>query len=178
MKRPYRTLAVIIIVLLVIIATFTSFYVTHNIRKLKNQASLYCEGKPFDASLIMAVIKVESNFKPTTVSNKNAKGLMQLKDETFLFVCYKYELDYDVEDIFDPSKNIEAGVLYLDYLFSKYGDIEVTLCAYNAGEGNVDGWLKDERYSKDKKSLYYIPFDETRNYISRINFYKKVFERL
>ena len=178
MKRPYRPLAVIIVILLVIIIIFTSFYVTHNIRKIKNEASFYCLDKPFDASLITAVIKVESNFNPTAVSSKNAKGLMQLKDGTFLFVCDRYGLDYDKDDIFDPSKNIEAGVLYLDYLYKKYGDIEVALCAYNAGEGNVDGWLKDERYSKDKKTLYYIPFDETRNYVSKINFYKKVFESL
>ena len=178
LKSPYKPFNIIIVVLLVTIVVFTSFYVTHNLKKLKSEASGYCEGKPFGASLVLAVIKVESNFKPNAVSEKDAKGLMQIKDETFSFVCDKYDLDYSERDIFDPSINLEVGVLYIDYLFKKYGDIDVALCAYNAGEGNVDGWLKDERYSKDRKSLYYIPFDETRNYISKIKFYEKVFERL
>ena len=135
-------------------------------------------GTSFDSSLILAVIKAESNFNANAISEKGAKGLMQITDKTFAYVSEKFELGYDSEDVFDTAKNIRVGVLYLDYLNKKYRDITVMLCAYNAGEGNVDDWLKDERYSHDKRALYYIPFPETEKYIRKIEFYKKVFDKL
>lgn len=43
------------------------------------------------------------------------------------------------------------------------------MAAYNGGSGNVNKWLKDERYSKDGKRLDKIPFEETENYVKRVS---------
>ena len=178
MKRRFKAVVIISIISLFIIF-FACFYATHNFKIVKNIVDEVVVGTEFDTPLIMAVIRAESNFDIAAVSSKNAKGLMQIKDETFSFVCEKYSLtDLDEDDIFDPSINVRVGVLYLKYLKEKFGDTTTALCAYNAGEGVVAEWLKDTRYSSDKKTLIYIPYDETRSYIKKIRFYFKVYGAL
>jgi hypothetical protein len=48
------------------------------------------------------------------------------------------------------------------------GDVELTLAAYNADFTRVDRWVK--RYPLDNKVLFmdFIPFRETRDYVSSI----------
>jgi soluble lytic murein transglycosylase-like protein len=78
-----------------------------------------------DFSLIMAVIKAESNFDEKAVSPANCKGLMQLGPG----VCK----DYSVKNIFDPEENIRVGCEYLSWLedtFSRTDFLVVPLCVY------------------------------------------------
>lgn len=80
--------------------------------------------------LIAAVVESESDFRPRLVSNKDARGLMQIIPETArLMGC---------EDPFDPRANIAAGTRYLHYLKTRFGDEQAALAAYNAGEGTVE----------------------------------------
>jgi hypothetical protein len=98
--------------------------------------------------LVAAVIEAESDFRPRLISNKNAKGLMQIVPETGrLMGC---------SDPFDPAANIAAGSKYLRYLIDRFGDQRLALAAYNAGEGNI------ERFGGIP------PFPETVNYLSRV----------
>lgn len=82
-----------------------------------------------DASLVKALITVESGFNPRAVSRKGAIGLMQLMPETAKL--------YGADDPFDPEQNIEAGVRYLSELLKKFKDKKLALAAYNAGESAV-----------------------------------------
>ncbi len=120
--------------------------------------------------LVMSVIKVESNFNENAVSNKNAVGLMQVKPQTAEYLYTMSGINYDLKN---PKDNVNAGTYYIRYLVDKFENIETALMAYNAGEGNVNKWLKDERYSKDGKTLYNVPFKETENYIVK---FRKSFE--
>jgi soluble lytic murein transglycosylase-like protein len=80
--------------------------------------------------LIAAVVESESDFQPRLVSNKEARGLMQIVPETAHFMrC---------ENPFDPDANIAAGTGYLHYLMHRFGDVQIALAAYNAGEGTVE----------------------------------------
>jgi soluble lytic murein transglycosylase len=105
--------------------------------------------------LIEAVIKAESNYNIRAVSNKGAKGLMQLMPQT--------QNTLDVTNPFNPSQNIYGGTEYLKSLIVKYrGNLPLALAAYNAG-------------SKAVKEYGGIPpYHETRNYVNEVmNYYKE-----
>jgi hypothetical protein len=102
-----------------------------------------------DAALVSAVIKAESDFNPREISNKGARGLMQLMPAT--------AERFGVIDSFDVKANIRGGVRYLRWLLETFqGNADLALAAYNAGEGNV--W----------KYNGVPPFRETITYINRI----------
>ena len=83
-----------------------------------------------DPVLVRAVIQVESAFDPQCISQKGARGLMQLMPDT--------ARRYGVRSIFDPEENIRGGVRYLcDLLNMFHNDLPRALAAYNAGENAV-----------------------------------------
>lgn len=128
-----------------------------------------------DPYLVAAVIKTESGFKEDAHSHI-AHGLMQLTDDTALFVSEKTDLDYDRR--LEPRTNIRMGCWYLSYLIDKFGNIRTALCAYNAGPATVTRWLADKSLSADGKTLAKIPFRETSDYIGRIRHYYKSYKKL
>ncbi|MBR6728926.1 MAG: lytic transglycosylase domain-containing protein, partial [Clostridia bacterium] len=111
------------------------------------------------------------NFNEDAVSHKNASGLMQIMEPTADWVADRMDLQgFTYKDIKKPETNIKMGCYYLAYLIEQYeGNIENALAAYNAGIGNVNGWLKDPSCSKDGKTLSSIPFPETERYVSQVS---------
>jgi len=102
--------------------------------------------------LVAALIHVESAFNARAVSPKGACGLMQLLPGT----ARRFGVTKK-KDLFDPKKNLEAGVKYLKWLTNRFGgDVQKTLAAYNAGEGAVD------RFGGIP------PYRETQNYVQKI----------
>ena len=67
---------------------------------------------------------------------------------------------------------------YLNWLKNKYEDNDLVLAAYNAGTGNVNKWLQDNSISVDGKTLKYIPFEETSNYLVKVNFTYKMYKAI
>jgi soluble lytic murein transglycosylase-like protein len=109
------------------------------------------------ASLVRAVIVVESGFNPRAVSKRGAIGLMQLQPAT--------ARRYGVKDIYDPEQNIRAGTRYLRDLLTRFdSNLELALAAYNAGEEAV------ERYGR-----HIPPYAETLNYVPSV---MRVYQRL
>lgn len=123
--------------------------------------------------VILSTIKVESNFKTDAVSPKGAIGLMQIMPATFAWVTNGSE-EYD---IYNAADNILVGARYLAYLYEKYQNWDAVHAAYNAGDGAVDRWLTNDRYSKDGV-LTDIPYPETATYLRRVKFAKKIYTHL
>lgn len=140
----------------------------------------YSEEYEIDPFLIMSVIKTESNFKQDATSGKSAMGLMQITDDTAKWCSEKLGVtDYKKEMLYDGEFSIRLGTFYIDYFLEKYnGDLSCALCAYNAGMGNVDNWLKDTEYSPDGKTIIKTPFKETTGYLNKVKFNLKVYEFL
>lgn len=113
--------------------------------------------------MVLAVIRTESDFYPEAVSNAGACGLMQLMPETFAFL-QKEKFNEELHDgaIFDPETNIRYGVYYLSYLYKRFDSWKIALAAYNAGEGRVADWLRDDADLSD------IPFPETKRYVRAV----------
>ena len=86
-----------------------------------------------DWRLVASVIAVESSFNPRAVSPMGALGLMQLMPTTASLYRVKSQ------ELFDPERNLEAGVRHLKWLSNRYsGNLEKVVAAYNSGEGAVD----------------------------------------
>jgi soluble lytic murein transglycosylase-like protein len=106
--------------------------------------------KNFDVNplLVDSMIQVESNYNPFAVSQKGARGLMQLMPAT--------AQRFGATDSFDPKQNIEAGVRYLKFLQNTFQDERLAIAAYNAGEGAVAKY-------KDVP-----PYPETVSYVAKV----------
>jgi TPR repeat protein len=100
-------------------------------------------------ALVLAFIKVESNYDVIALSPKNAKGLMQLIPDT--------AERFGVSRPYDAEQNIRGGMAYLRWLMAYFeGNVPLVAAAYNAGEGAVN------RYRGVP------PYAETRAYVNRI----------
>jgi len=133
-----------------------------------------------DPSVILAVIMAESSFRPYVQSHAGAQGLMQLMPSTAEWVAQLMgKTDFDPETIWEPEVNIALGSFYLNWLKRRYnGDINLAIAAYNAGQGRVNSWLADPEVSSDGRTLDTIPFNETRNYVERVEFNRRMYERI
>lgn len=136
----------------------------------------YANENDLDPFLVMAVIKVESNFVPEAHSGF-AGGLMQLTEETAAWNAKDMDIKYEY-DYMDPEINIKFGCHYLKHLIDVYENLDTALAAYNGGMGNVNSWLKNSQYSDDGETLKYIPFPETRNYVVKVNNYWKQYKEM
>ncbi len=102
-----------------------------------------------DASLLRAVIDVESRGNPRAQSPKGATGLMQLMPAT--------GARHGATDLYDARQNIMAGARYLAALLKQFGSVPLALAAYNAGEGAVE-----------KHGRQIPPYAETQAYVPKV----------
>lgn len=139
-----------------------------------------CAGEyQLDSELIYAVIWTESKFREDALSPAGAKGLMQLTQETYDWTLGDLQLwQSDYGDIWLPENNIRAGSSLLRFLLDHYGSTEVALSAYNAGMGNVDGWLEKVEYSEDGLTLSTIPYPETSKYVDKVKRTWEIYQSL
>jgi soluble lytic murein transglycosylase len=142
----------------------------------------YAKEYTLDPNLVATVIWAESDYDANAESNKGAVGLMQIMPDTGQWIAKKLKIkNYSEESLKDPKTNIRLGCWYLNYLNNKFdGDLRNTLAAYNAGPGRVEGWLADKSISDDGETLKNIPYDETSNYVEKIErvyeVYKSVYK--
>ena len=125
--------------------------------------------KDLDPALIAAVIYQESKFRDQT-SHAGARGLMQITPATAEFIARDSGgTRFSQEDLATPQINIAYGTYYLRYLMRRYdGNTELALAAYNAGETNVDKWVRDAGGEKEFDRTDDIPFPETRHYVENV----------
>jgi membrane-bound lytic murein transglycosylase F len=111
-------------------------------RRIKTRLSRYspfikaaAKKHGFDWRLIAAQIYQESHLDPWAKSRAGAKGLMQLLPST--------ARSLDIKDIYNPVKNINAGVRHLKNLYNYFDSANgadrllIALAAYNVGQGHV-----------------------------------------
>ena len=123
--------------------------------------------------LIWAVVKTESGFDSSAVSDVGAVGLMQLMPDTFEEITtYRLKEGLDIGMRYDPETNIRYGTYYLSYLYGQYGDWDKVIAAYNWGLGNLNEWLESGHSTED------ITVKETSNYLKKVNKAKEKYMKL
>lgn len=115
----------------------------------------YAAENNLDPAFVAAIIFNESSFRPDAVSSVGARGLMQMMDDTALWVAGKLDVDYyQFDDMFDPETNIRFGTWYLGYLSRMFnGDAILVSAAYHTGQGTVTRWLSDPSMSPDGRTI-------------------------
>ncbi len=102
-----------------------------------------------DPLLVMAIVKVESDFDPSAVSHAGAIGLMQVMPKTARWISE--DLNPKI-----PEENLRLGILYLRYLLDEFeGDLEKALMAYNVGPNALKNGEKLSHARKYFKRIRY-----------------------
>ncbi|MGH7166600.1 MAG: murein transglycosylase domain-containing protein, partial [Nitrospiraceae bacterium] len=167
--------------------------------KYRPVVTQFAEQYQISLSLVFAIIRTESNFNPFAVSSAPAFGLMQLVPTSGGREAYRRAKGRDAipsrDYLFDPDNNIELGTAYLNVL--SHHQLEpvanavsreyCVISAYNTGPSNVlRAFSQDqvaavnqinslhpaEVYEKLRKSL---PYQETREYLSKVVTFRKEF---
>jgi hypothetical protein len=117
----------------------------------------FSEEYQIDPFWILAVMMVESGFDKTAKSSKNARGLMQIKDETAEYVYQLMNKNISDEQIqrnlHHPEENIEVGIFYLKKLLQNFKlNYRHATIAYNLGPNKLKSLLLNK--SDPSNSLY------------------------
>jgi hypothetical protein len=116
-------------------------------------------------AILQSVARVESAGDALALSPKGARGLMQFMPET----ARRYGLRVDAKDDerTDPAKSSAAATRYLQDLFSHFGDWQLALAGYNAGEARVEQAIRRSGLREFDLLLGFLP-EETRRYVPAV----------
>lgn len=123
-----------------------------------------------DPDLLQALIREESALDPKIHSWAGAVGLCQLMPFTAREVAGWLKLPHvTVDGLHQPELNIRLGATYLARLIRQFkNNVALSLAAYNAGGGAVNGWLRQTSAQDLDEFVEQIPVAETRNYVKKV----------
>jgi soluble lytic murein transglycosylase len=146
-------------------------------KQVKNQ-------KILDSSVILALIRQESEFDTSANSKVGAKGLMQIMPATARLLSKVTNVEFSREKLTkDKDYNLALGSYYISDLDDLFGSHYLAFAAYNAGPHRVEKWIKTYGDPRRKQIdaidfIELIPFHETRNYVQRVSENINVYEYL
>lgn len=142
----------------------------------------YYAGKyDLDPLLVYSFICTESDFEPTAQSSVDARGLMQITEETFDWLKSRIAPTETLEfaSLYDPEVNVRFGTYYLKITLERYdGDVSTAAAAYHSGWGTVDQLLQMEEHSADGETLQGFPYNQMHHYVNKITACYQTYQRL
>lgn len=130
-------------------------------------------GMPSEIALLPMI---ESAFNPTANSRTKASGIWQFMPATGKNFGLKQ--DWWVDNRRDVTAATNAALTYLQKLHGMFGNWDLALAAYNAGEGTVQRAIDRNRKKglpTDYASLQ-LP-EETKNYVPKLQAIKNIMKR-
>ncbi len=116
---------------------------------------------------------VESAFQPEALSRAKAAGLWQFMPAT----GKDYELEQNLwrDDRRDVLESTRAALDYFEYLHGLFGDWQLTLAAYNWGEGSVQRAISRAKRRKQPTDYAHLRMPrETANYVPKLEAIKRI----
>lgn len=97
---------------------------------LQDYIRMLCEKHSVPMPLIIAMIDVESSFRPNVISGTSDYGLMQINSVNHEWLTE----EYGITDFLDPYQNVFCGITIIaGHLEKTDGDIALALMRYNCG---------------------------------------------
>ena len=141
---------------------------------------LYPKPEVFGNDLIsLSLARQESLFDELALSRSGAMGLMQIMPFTGKYIAKKLKVeDFKVSQLLDPEVNYRFGSFYINELIKQFSLFPLAAASYNAGPTRIKRALKlfgkvEDAYDLVIFTDFYIPFEETRNYVKKVltNYY-------
>jgi soluble lytic murein transglycosylase len=134
----------------------------------------------FDPSLVYAVMREESTYRPEVESPAGAIGLMQIIPPTGSLIAQQLSLgSFEDEWLRRPEVNIRFGTYYLKSLVGRFqGSQPLAIAAYNAGPEAVNRWLEERLSPATDVFVEGVPYGETRRYLRRVLRSQRVYRLL
>ncbi len=137
-----------------------------------------------DPMLVKAVAWRESRFDPQKLGAAGERGLMQVSEIAAQeWATENHIEDFQVEELFDPKTNLQAGAWYLRRAISHWraapDPIPFALAEYNAGASRAQRWAGGDGAKPISAHEFQrnIDFPGTRQYVAsilqRYRFYKQ-----
>lgn len=119
--------------------------------------------KHLDYRLVLAIMKVESNFRHDAISRKGARGLLQVKPSLAKHIARDAGIDWEDDTTLDePAKNIRIGVHHFSRLLKDFENINLALHAYHVGPTRLREIVAD-RKTPEKRYLNLVLDEYDRN---------------
>ncbi len=129
--------------------------------------SNWSRDRKLSPALVIGLMRQESRFEAQIRSRSGAIGLMQIMPDTGTWIASKRGVsNYNLDS---PDDNISFGTWYLDYTHSRYGNNSMlAVASYNAGPNRVAQWVEERSIADPDEFVNSIPYDETRDYVSKV----------
>ncbi|MCB9537226.1 MAG: transglycosylase SLT domain-containing protein [Myxococcales bacterium] len=140
-------------------------------RPYRTLIDTWAEARGLPTDLVHAFTREESRFDPRARSWAGACGLMQLTEGTArdMAAAEDVRLRINCRRLFRESLNVRLGTRYLAELSARLGGHPgLVAAAYNAGPGNVDGWLEAAGDVPFDTWLENLPYQQPRQYVKRV----------
>lgn len=186
-RKRRAVLRLIVLCLVVAVAAFAAPRLWNKVERLlypckyEQLVDQWADTYQLDPLLVDAFIRTESGFDPQATSSVDARGLMQITEETFLWLRSKIAEGEGLEfaDLYDPETSIRFGCYYLHLCLDRYnGDVATAAAAYHSGWGTVDNLLRMEEHSADGETLQGFPYNQMHHYVNKITACYQVYQRL
>ena len=134
-----------------------------------------------DPALTAALIRQESLFDSMATSRAGARGLMQIMPSVGREMARsRRRTGWHADSLYQPRVNLEFGTSHLAWALQRYGGLERTLAAYNAGGSRVTRWARFPGSDDPEVFVEWIPFPETRTYVRTVRrnfeFYRGLYD--
>ena len=112
-----------------------------------------------DYRLVLAIMKVESNFRYDAVSAKGARGLLQVKPSLARHIAEDVGIKWQgAETLDEPETNIKIGIHFLSRLIEDFQNTNMALHAYHVGSYRFKKILIEKK--KPEKRYLNLVLDE------------------
>ena len=116
-----------------------------------------------DYRLVLALMKIESNFRCDAVSEQGARGLLQVKPSLARYIAEDVGIRWQGDETLDePKKNIRIGVHVFSKLIEDFQNTNMALHAYHVGPTRLREILTEKKIP-EKRYLNLVLDEYDRN---------------